>query len=86
MRWAWLSFLVSLLVLSFIFLILTIMKSRRSDINLMKSSALAVMCGLSAESQRGMGHVEMGGKIQDTAGKMHIELVRSPDGWQLEKD
>jgi hypothetical protein len=79
------SFLASLLVLSFVFLVLTIFKSRRSDINVLKSSALAVMCGLSAESQRGMQHVKMRGEIQDTAGRMNVELVRGPDGWQLER-
>jgi hypothetical protein len=84
-RWAWFSYLIILFVLSIIFLIATMIKSSMSDVNILKSSSLAVMCGMNEESKGNMKQIEMRGKIWQRAERMKVRLVKNDGGWSLER-
>ncbi|KAF8856529.1 hypothetical protein BDZ45DRAFT_594092 [Acephala macrosclerotiorum] len=72
--WAWLSFLLILLASSFVFLLATIMKTRAAKVDVMRSSALATMCGLSAETKGYMGPIEVGGGTLQKAEGLRVRL------------
>lgn len=82
--WAWLSFLLILLASSFAFLLATIMKTRAAKVDVMRSSALATMCGLSAETKGYMGPIEVGGGTLQRAEGLRVRLQGGAMGWSLE--
>ena len=83
-RWAWMSYLLSLLLLSFIFLTSTIYKTRVSQVNILKSSQLALMYGSTDKSRAGLHHADEREMMQQKAAKSNVMLVRAQGGWRLE--
>jgi hypothetical protein len=84
-RWAWISYLLALFVLSFVFLSATMIKSSHSQVNILKSSALAAMAGFSMASEGNMRQAELRGKIWHKAQKVKVRLVKSEKGWQMQR-
>ncbi|CZR66586.1 uncharacterized protein PAC_16487 [Phialocephala subalpina] len=82
--WAWLSFLLVLLTSSFAFLLATIIKTRAAKVDVMRSSALATMCGLSVETKAYMGPIEVGGGTLAKAEGLRVRLQGGAMGWSLE--
>lgn len=76
-QWGWLTFLLVLLASSFAFLLATIIKSKRANVDIIRSSALAAMCGLSEESKGFMGPIELNGRegTLEKAGNLRVRLV-----------
>ncbi|KAH8669548.1 hypothetical protein BGZ60DRAFT_407752 [Tricladium varicosporioides] len=81
-QWGWLTFLLTLLVSSFAFLLATIIKSKRAKVDIIRSSALAAMCGLSEESKGFMGPIELNGKdgTLEKAGNLRVRLMGGDGG------
>jgi hypothetical protein len=82
-RWAWLSYLLVLFGLSFVFLVAVMIKSSYSQADILKSWALAVIYAFSEMHRGKLSQVEMRGKIWQEAQKINVRLVRRSNGWQL---
>lgn len=61
-------------------------KSSYSEVNILKSSALAAMAGFSAASHGNMRRAELRGKIWEKAKKVNVRLVRSEKGWEMQRN
>jgi hypothetical protein len=90
-RWAWVAFPASLVLLTFLFLTLTIWRTHKqrhdhseSERGAWKSSTLAVLfAGFSDTAQRELGSVDKKSDMIDRAGEMRVSLTRTDDGWKL---
>ena len=83
MRWPWLSYLLVLLLLSFILLTGTIYKTKVSKVKIIKSSALAVMYGSTDQVKGNLRHVDERERMVQTAERSNARLVNSGSGWRL---
>lgn len=90
-QWAWISFSSSLVVLTIIFLCLTIWKTRRTNRSgptrgVWKSSALAVLfSGLQEEVRKEHGELEKQSSMTHCAEKLEVSLEPTESGWRLNR-
>ncbi|KAH8601049.1 hypothetical protein B0O99DRAFT_681901 [Bisporella sp. PMI_857] len=82
-RWPWLAYLLTLLILSFVFLTATIYKTKVNRVGILKSSALAMVYG-GGEKIVGRGGFLGRGELRDRGERETARLVSSPAGWRLE--
>lgn len=84
-RWGWISLLGGLIVLSTIFLLATMFKTKRLKVEAMRSSSLAAMTILSPEAKAYMGSTALQeGSIMRSEG-LKLRLRRGSVGWTLDR-
>lgn len=76
---------IATLVLSLIFLLLTIHLSHRSKIPAWKSSLLAVMFSLSSETRKDVGGMTHPLSMEDHAKRRNVRLEAEGGQWQILK-
>ena len=79
-RWSWLSFLVSELGLTTAFLVGIIVITKRSQLQVMKSSSLAAMCALDEETRLHLGDINDLTSLEDRASRTEVKLEKSVSG------
>ena len=82
--WAWLSFPAALIILTFVFLMSTMIKSKRNGIPPWKSSVNASLFhGLTAEHQGHRVKMDEPLAMERRAKEVRMQLVETQNGWQL---
>ncbi len=79
-RWQWLIFLTLELLLSAIFLIGTIVATKLSRMQIIKSSSLATMCALDERTRRTVGDLYDMAAVEEQAKKTTVKLETSVSG------
>ncbi|KAF2831102.1 hypothetical protein CC86DRAFT_401656 [Ophiobolus disseminans] len=90
-RWAWVSFLAGLVILTFVFLSLTIWRTRKqrhdhsaSERGAWKSSSLAVLFArLDGKSQHDYAMVNTKTEMMEAAKDVNVSVMLREDGWKL---
>jgi hypothetical protein len=85
-RWEWLTLPVSLLVLSFVFLLATIIRSSREhdQVGVWKSSAIAnILYGLPPEMREKIAAKSQTGTPREKAKELKVALLSNKHGWRI---
>jgi hypothetical protein len=86
-EWAWLSLLIGLAFISFVFLLATIVKSAFARVQVMRSDPLAVLTVLDADARARMGATGLRGGSEGRTKKAHdlrVRLRKREGGWTLD--
>ncbi|CZR66752.1 uncharacterized protein PAC_16653 [Phialocephala subalpina] len=84
-RWAWLSLLFVLEILSLVFLIITVCNSRMTDTGIWKTSSLPVLQALDDDSRKALGPLSNLSDATREAKMINATLERDENGWKLDK-
>lgn len=84
-EWAWMSVPIATVILSLIFLLITIHQSRQRNIPAWKSSLLAVLLGLSSETRSDLGGIIRPKEMKEMAKKKNVRLESNGGQWQIVK-
>ena len=76
---------IATVLLTIVFLLLTIFRSRRSEIPTLKSSLLATLLSLDAETRRELGVVRSLASMKEQARGYNVRLKRDGNEWQIVK-
>jgi len=79
-RWVWLVFLCLELLLSTLFLVGTIVVTKRSRMQIIKCSSLATMCALDEPTRRRLGDIHDLEAVEDTARRTNVRLEKAVSG------
>ena len=79
-RWVWLIFVCLELLLSTLFLAGTIIVTKRSRLQIMKSSSLATMCALDEPTRRRLGDIHDLDAVEKAARRTDVRLERAVSG------
>ncbi|KAK4656893.1 hypothetical protein QC762_0040260 [Podospora pseudocomata] len=80
-RWEWMGMLTTQLVLTTLFLVLTVAATYMSRVQVIKSSSLATLCALDDETRQDIGGIGDGvDKLEQKAKKVSVRLERSRHG------
>ncbi|KAL2064485.1 hypothetical protein VTL71DRAFT_4979 [Oculimacula yallundae] len=82
-EWKWLYFPIGLLILSFVFLTATIIKSHFSAVGIWKGSTLATMQVLTEETRRELGPLSTNSRITKSAEARDVRLRNVGGGWGM---
>lgn len=82
-HWEWTSMLVAQLVLSAVFLSLTIAATSRARMQILKCSSLATLCGLDEGARRGVGGIGDLEGLDEKARRFGVRLDRDSSGVAL---
>ena len=83
--WAWMSVPIATVILSLIFLLITIHQSWQRRIPAWKSSLLAVLLGLSSETRSELGGIIRPKEMEEMAKKRNVRLESNGGQWQIVK-
>ena len=83
-EWPWLVLPAALVLLSFPFLIVTIVQSARAKLKPWKTSTMAVFQGLGNRLRGELGALDTESSMQQKAESLSAQLVRDGNGWRLE--
>ncbi|KAK0658496.1 hypothetical protein QBC41DRAFT_331942 [Cercophora samala] len=79
-RWEWMGMLTTQLVLTTLFLVLTVVATYMSRVQVIKSSSLATLCALDEETRRDIGGIGDGvDQLEKRAKKVPVRLERRGD-------
>ena len=81
--WPWLVLPATLVLLSFPFLVVTILRSSRAKIKPWKTSTLATLQGLGAELRDGLGALDAEATMEKGAETISAQLKEDVHGWRL---
>ncbi|KAL8833563.1 MAG: hypothetical protein Q9176_007921 [Flavoplaca citrina] len=84
-EWAWMIVPITTVILSLIFLLITIHQSRQRKIPAWKSSLLAVLLGLSSETRSDLGGIIRTKEMEEMAKKKNVRLESNGGQWQIVK-
>lgn len=84
-EWAWIIVPIATILLSLVFLLLTIRSSRQQRIPAWKSSLLAVLLGLNSETRNEMGATRGTKEMEAMAERRNVRLEGSGGRWQIVK-
>ncbi|KAL8880445.1 MAG: hypothetical protein Q9198_002147 [Flavoplaca austrocitrina] len=84
-EWAWMSVPIATVILSLIFLLITIHQSRQRRIPGWQSSLLAVLVGLSPETRSDLGGIIRPKEMEEMAKKKNVRLESNGAQWQIVK-
>ena len=84
-EWAWMSVPIATVILSLVFLLITIHQSRQRKIPAWKSSLLAFLLGLSSETRSELGGIIRPKEMEGMAKKKNIRLESNGSQWQIVK-
>ncbi|KAI4089333.1 MAG: hypothetical protein LQ344_005465 [Seirophora lacunosa] len=84
-EWVWMVVPIATVILSLIFLLVTIRLSRRSKIPAWKSSLLAVLLGLSPQTRSDFGGIRRPKEMEATAKDKNVRLEANAGQWQVVK-
>ena len=76
---------IATVLLTLVFLLLTIFRSQRSGIPTLKSSLLATLLSLDAETRMELGVVRSPGSMKEQAQRYNVRLKRDGNEWQIVK-
>jgi hypothetical protein len=79
-RWPWLLFLCLELLLSTLFLVGTIVVTKRSRMQVIKTSSLATMCALDEPTRRRLGEMHDMAAVEDAARRTDVRLEKAASG------
>ncbi|KAG9238055.1 hypothetical protein BJ875DRAFT_95466 [Amylocarpus encephaloides] len=82
--WGWIPYIGNMTFSTCLLLAITIWKTRRTGVDVMKSSALAAMTSLSPEAKAFMGPVDYQGKSWMKGLFLKTQLEKTEGGWSLE--
>lgn len=83
-QWWWLSLLIALVAASILFLMATIVKTKLSGVDAMKSNALAAVTILGPEARKHMGPTALQNKTIKRAEGLEVALRKRRNGWSLD--
>lgn len=83
-KWAWLSLLLGLVGASILFLLMTIIHTAISRVEVMKSHPLAAVTILSPEAQTYMGPTALNTGTVNRAEVLRVRLGKGAGGWSLD--
>ena len=83
-KWPWLSLLIGLVGASILFLLITIIHSAISRVEVMKSDALAAVTILSPEARSYMGPTALRNGTINRAEGLRLRLGKGDAGWSLD--
>ncbi|KAL8980961.1 MAG: hypothetical protein Q9205_004112 [Flavoplaca limonia] len=84
-EWAWMIVPITTVILSLIFLLITIHQSRQRKIPAWKSSLLAVLLSLSSETRSDLGGIIRTKEMEEMAKKKYVRLESNGGQWQIMK-
>ena len=83
-KWAWLSLLIGLVAGSILFLLITIIHTAISKVEVMKSHFLAAVTILSPEAHTYMGPTDLKNGTINRAEGLRVRLGKGAAGWSLD--
>jgi hypothetical protein len=81
--WAWLVLPICVVLLTLVFLLVTIWKNTQQRSKTWKSSSLATMIALSSEAQVQLGSLTSMSTIEERAKEMKARMVEESGKWKL---
>jgi hypothetical protein len=81
--WVWLTLPIFILSLTLIFLLATIQVNYGRRTKTWKSSSLAVLSGLSSETQGKLGGLTSMAAIEERSERIRVRMVEDESGWKL---
>ncbi|KAI4252523.1 MAG: hypothetical protein L6R42_007923 [Xanthoria sp. 1 TBL-2021] len=84
-EWAWMIVPIAAVLLSLVFLLLTMHLSRKSKIPAWKSSLLAVLLGLDSETRRHWRAIRRPKEMEETSKSKNVRLEANGGQWQIVK-
>ncbi|KAF4629081.1 hypothetical protein G7Y89_g9069 [Cudoniella acicularis] len=81
--WVWLILPIYIVLLTLIFLLATIQMSHGCRTKTWKSSSLAVLSGLSSETQDQLGGLTSMATVEERSERVRVRMVEDKSGWKL---
>ena len=74
-RWGWITYMASEILLAVVFLCLTVLYTRRLNMKVLKSSPLATLLALNDEARSTVGGITTPKRVRSSAKSVKVNLV-----------
>ncbi len=84
--WPWMILPIASIILSWVFLVLTMSITKRRKIPVLKSSLLAALLGLDTDTKRDLGGITSVAAMEKHAGQQNVRLESDGTEWHILKE
>ena len=84
--WPWMLLPIASIILSLVFLVLTMSLTKRRKIPVLKSSLLATLLGLDTDTRRDLGGITSAAAMEKHAGRQNVRLESDGNEWHIVKE
>ena len=85
-QWPWMIVPIASVLLSFLFLVLTMALTKRRRIPVLKSSLLAVLVSLDTDARKGLGGINSPAAMEKRVGERNVRLESDGSEWHIVKE